>query len=216
MKIIARLRWGCEATVKRLADQDIKARLIKGGVVVELPSYPTRHGMRYRIVEQTQASVLSIDVAEKGGLGDPSKRALVVCGFEGEPLFPYYRPRRVASCGESAYFSFPYRILTVTCTCDELLYNVWFHEIKANGREAWIESGSLSDGEVKVVLLKCSCGAVLQQGMEKQDHLSLQNGKRCKRPQFRPYGLPNKFFDAIMAAREKAKCRGCQHVHFAK
>lgn len=221
MRIVSRIQWGSQPLLERLDKRGIKAKLVKDGIVIELPSSPSAQGLRYEVIDEVKSNPLFIDVSEEGGLGGKSKAGVVVCGLGGKPLRPYRRPRRVTSCGASARFSAPMVVATVTAYCDDHRIAIREHRIASDGKFAWIESDILWGGEIKPIGWRCVCGIFLDESTKNPgEHTHPQNGKRCRSKLTLVHTrLPQgtkRFLGAVIAAKDKALCHHCRCVHFAK
>lgn len=97
MKIVARINAENVAMVESLKQRDINAKLVKGGVIVELPASKdsTRDDSKYEIPNEVIVAnaTLFIDCEEKGGGMTNTGSGTVVCGLSGKALRPYYVPK---------------------------------------------------------------------------------------------------------------------------
>ena len=145
MKIIARVNGENAAFVERLNHQNISAKMIKNGVIVELPYDKGKY-----LIPPLNDYRLFIDVQEQGGGLTNTGSATIVCGLTGKPLKPYYCPRRGhLACGIHAYFSVPEAVVTITgYRRDD---NVTFskHIIIVNGNLATLKTETLWSGRIE-------------------------------------------------------------------
>jgi len=151
MKLTAKVYGENQQLVDTLTEQDITAKLVKGGVVVNLPLQREASGV-YEIPKEINDAKLFIDVVEEGGGMTNTGSGTVVCGLEGEALHPYYVPRGGSlSCGTHAHFSVPKAVVTVTGyrhSDDVTIVKYW---IVHDGTVARIESKKLWEGDLGIL-----------------------------------------------------------------
>lgn len=187
MKITARLNGENQSLVDTLTQRGITAKLVKRGVVIDLPrrgrmwsAAEPWDNQEYEIPPEAQEAAFFIDVPEEGGGKTHTGKGTVVCGLSGKALRPYYVPHGGhLACGTHAYFSVPVAVITVTgyCLSDDIVIKK--HEIVRNGDSAQIKSSTLWKGDLEVMPESFS-----------------------------------RFQAAALAARDKANCYHCRHVHF--
>jgi len=186
MKITARINGENQSLVDTLTQRGITAKLVKGGVIVELPARKKESWNdpdTYEVPAEVNGATLFLDVAEEGGGMTSTGSGTVVCGLSGKALRPYYVPRGGhLACGTHAYFSVPNAVVTVTGYRHD--DNVTIEEsriVRDGGNVARIESKKLWSGELE----------------ELPETFS-------------------RFRAAAVAAREKSNCYHCRCVHFAE
>lgn len=153
MKITARIEGENQALVETLTQRGIKAKLVKGGVIVELPMRKELESDRetYEVPPEANDATLYIDVTEHGGARTNTGSATVVCDSSGKPLRPYYIGRHGhLACGTHAYFSVPHAV-TITASRQDTIVKIEEHNIVRKGNIAWIESKVLWSGELEVL-----------------------------------------------------------------
>ncbi len=153
MHITAKVNEGNQALADTLAKRGITAKLVKGGVIVELPV--SKKGSRndpdtYKIPAEVAGATLLINVTEHGGGG--IGRGTVVCGLSGAALRPYYVPRG-GSLNDGTHAHFAVYSNVVTITGYRFNYNVTIEEhwIVRDGNTARIESKTFWSGDLKVL-----------------------------------------------------------------
>lgn len=109
MKLVQKTFEEDQMLADRLSKQGISARLVKNGVIIEMPR---NEDSSWTIVPGVNASLL-IDVAEEGGAMTNTGSGHIVCGLHGQPLRPYRIPKGYSN-GEHAFFSVPLGVVTVT------------------------------------------------------------------------------------------------------
>lgn len=152
MKITARVNGENQQLVNDLTQRGIVAKLVKGGVIIELPK---RENGSYKdpgtfdIPEEVGDAQLSIGVSESGGGMTNTGSGNVVCGLSGKPLRPYYVPKGGHLANEThAYFSVPNAVVTVTGyrRDDEVVIEEF--RIVRDGNVAKIESKTIWSGDL--------------------------------------------------------------------
>jgi len=115
MKITARVNGENEKMVEALKQRGIVAKLVRGGVIVDLP-LQGHDSYTYLIPQEVgDDAMLFINLAEKGGAATNSGSGTIVCGLSGKALKPYYIPRGGhLACETHAYFCAPQAVVTVT------------------------------------------------------------------------------------------------------
>jgi hypothetical protein len=155
MKITARINGESQPTVETLSQRSIIAKLVKGGVIVELPARKKESWNdpdTYEVPAEVNGAMLFLDVAEKGGGMTNTGSGTVVCGLSGKALRPYYTPRGGhLACGTHAYFSVPNSVVTVTGYRRDTNITIQEHRIIRESNIARIESKKLWSGELEVL-----------------------------------------------------------------
>ena len=150
MKIVARLNKEDQELVNDLRHCGISAKLVKGGVIAELPVRVENQS--YDLPTQLNGAALYLDVAEHGGGMTNTGDGTVVCGLSGKALHPYYRPRGGnLSCGTHAYFSVSNAVVTVTGYRKDANIKIQEHKIVRDGIVVDIKSEELWSGELEVL-----------------------------------------------------------------
>ena len=112
MKLTARIPQNHDI-FDRLIQRGIKSRIVKDGIIIELPEIGlfTYHIPLEAAEEPT--TNFYIDVAEQGGAGSTS--GIVVAGYSGKKLRPYYVPRaaKMRACDVHAKFAVQGKVITV-------------------------------------------------------------------------------------------------------
>ena len=151
MKITARINGENQSLVDTLTQRGIIAKLVKGGVIVELPVKKENSDI-YEVPMEVNSATLFLDVTEDGGGMTNTGSGTVVCGLSGKALRPYYVPRGGnLACGTHAYFSVPNAVVTVTGYRRDDNVTITEHRIVRNGNIARIESKKLWSGELEVL-----------------------------------------------------------------
>lgn len=224
-KIIACLDDERSELVTLLKEKGITVKLIRGATLIELPRQ-VGHGyydpMRYELIEVAREAKLFIDCSEGGGGLTRRGSAVVVCGASGKALRPYYVPHGGhLACGTHAYFSVPNSAIKVSAGKSSTIITI--HQQKILHEEGLVRIGKrrLWSGEAPAIEWKCSsCQSVFHD--ECSDIHNREGGTQC-------YGgscsimrtklaLPetfDRFQAAALAARVKANCYHCRHVHYA-
>ena len=155
MKIVAKVNGEKQELVKTLNQKGITAKLVRGGVVVELPKRKKESWNdpdSFEIPHEVNSATLFIDCTEHGGGMTNTGSGTVVCGLNGKALKPYYMPRRGhLACGTHAYFSVPNAVVTVTGYRRDTNVTITEHRIVREGNIARIESKELWRGELEVL-----------------------------------------------------------------
>jgi hypothetical protein len=113
MRVKARINGENQLLVDALSQHGIIAKLVKGGIIVELPAL-NDPGV-YEVPMEVSDAVLYLDLTEHGGGRTNTGSGTVVCGLSGKALRPYYVPRRGhLACNAHAYFCVPNAAVTVT------------------------------------------------------------------------------------------------------
>jgi hypothetical protein len=224
MKITARINEEKQDIVDILTQHGITAKLVRGGVIVELPVRKKESWNEpdvYEVpTEVNSSAILLIDVAEEGGGMTNTGSGTVVCGLSGKALRPYYMPRGGhLACGTHAYFSVPNAVVTVTGYRRDNNITIDEHRIIREGNIARIHSKKLWSGEAPTIEWEClSCGAIFTD--ECPTEHNQEDGSKCYgEPRRSKVALPisfERFQVAAMAARTKGDCYHCRCVHFAE
>lgn len=153
MKITARISGENQSMVDALTQRGITAKLVKGGVIVELPARKKESWNdpdTYEVPTEVNCATLFIDVTENGGGMTNTGSGTVVCGLSGKALRPYYVPRggHLAN-GTHAHFSVPNACVTVTGYRHENVVTIEEHKIKRGGNIALIETKELWRGDIE-------------------------------------------------------------------
>lgn len=186
MKIVAKINGEDQSLAERLSQRGLFAKLVKGGVVIDLPVQASRSyddPDSYEVpAEIKDDAKLFIDALEYGGAATNTGSGTIVCGLSGEALRPYYVPRggHLAN-GTHAHFSVSSSCVTVTGYRHENVVTIEEHKIKRDGNTALIETKELWRGDLE----------------------SLPN-------------LFSRFQPAAEAANMKGNCYHCRCVHFAE
>ncbi|MBN1325962.1 hypothetical protein JW977_03195 [Candidatus Falkowbacteria bacterium] len=155
MKITARINGENQSLVDTLTQRGITAKLVKGGVIVELPTRKKESWNdpdTYEVPVEVNGATLFLDVAEEGGGMTNTGSGTVVCGLSGKALRPYYVPRGGhLACGTHAYFSVPNAVVTVTGYRRDENVTIEEHRIVRDGNVARIKSKKLWCGELEVL-----------------------------------------------------------------
>jgi len=155
MKVTARINGENQSFVDTLTQRGITAKLVKGGVIVELPARKKKSWSdpdTYEVPAEVNDAKLFIEVTEHGGGMTNTGSGTVVCGLSGKPLRPYYVPRGGhLACGTHAYFSVPNAVVTVTGYRRDDNVTIEEHRIVRDGNVVWIESKKLWSGELEVL-----------------------------------------------------------------
>ncbi len=108
-KIVARL----QGENQELADSlnrlgSVKAKLVRGGIIAELPRFADTASYSFRIPDQLHYARFSIETTECGGGMTNTGHASIICSTIGEKVRPFYIPRggHLAN-GDHAFFSMP-------------------------------------------------------------------------------------------------------------
>jgi len=185
IEITAKIKGEKTSLFELLKHKGLSARMVKGGIVVELPvSYG--EFKTYTIPDDLKGHEfgLFIDVAEEGGGKSNTGDATIVCGLSGKALKPYYVPGGGhLSCGIHAYFAVPEAVVTVNADRhhDDVRISINRHEIQrtANNGIAYIRSKKLWSGQ----------------------------------PDELPNAFM-RYEDAVNAAVAKSGCYHCRHAHY--
>jgi len=151
MKITARLDGEDEQLVETMTNRGITAKLVKGGVIVDL-QLAGCNSYTYEIPWELGDATLLINVAERGGGWTKTGSGTVVCGLSGKPLWPYYVPRRGhLACETHAYFCVPSAVVTITGYRRDNTVMIEEHRIihTHHTDAALIESEKLWEGELE-------------------------------------------------------------------
>lgn len=150
MEIKARFNGENPALVSRLLEQGITAKLVKGGIIVELAGRRDQEGHTHFVIPgEIAGATLLIEATEHGGGYTNTGGATVVCGLSGKPLRPYYVPRGGhLACGTHGYFSVPGAVVTVVGYRRSDNVTIEEHRIRQVGEIAWIESKQLWSGDI--------------------------------------------------------------------
>ena len=155
MKITARVKGESQKVVDALTQRGISAKLVKGGVIIELPEQKKESWNNpniYEVPVEANGATLLIDVTENGGGMTNTGSGTVVCGLSGKALHPYRLPRGGhLSCGTHAYFSVPKAVVTVTGYRRDDNITIEEHRIIRDGNIARIESKKLWFGALEVL-----------------------------------------------------------------
>jgi len=144
MKITTRINREDPELVETLLQRGVKSRLVKGGVIVELPALrepADGYDGEYRIPKQAAGFMLFIDIVESGGGRTNSGSGIVVCGVSGKPLRPYYihQHGKLAN-GIHARFAVSTAVVTITGYRHESRITIRKHEIIREGEIARIKT----------------------------------------------------------------------------
>ena len=144
MKLIAKIAGENPALVKRLTEKGIAAKLVKGGIVIELKE---ASGGKYEVPAEASRATLSIECAESGGALTNRGWGEVICGLQGQALRPYYMPRGGHLAGGThAYFSVPGAVVTISCArrTDEI--TITKYSVVRQEDNAWLKSETVWEG----------------------------------------------------------------------
>ncbi|MDD5566624.1 MAG: hypothetical protein PHH01_00310 [Patescibacteria group bacterium] len=97
-----------------LAQRQISPIPVKNGMIIELPFFGD--GQFEQLAALNGNGIPLLDVSEHGGKGDGSDIASIVCGMNGELLWPHTTMRNPRRCGDTARFS--YNTLVMVTACD--------------------------------------------------------------------------------------------------
>ncbi|MDD3487516.1 MAG: hypothetical protein PHF35_04050 [Candidatus Moranbacteria bacterium] len=151
MKIVAKVSGEKPELVKVLGQHEIKAKLVKGGVVVELPERDRENWndpQTFDVPAEVNGATLFIDVAEEGGGMTNTGSGTVVCGLSGKALRPYYVPKGYCNA-DHAYFSVPGSVITITGYRRDDNVTIREHKIVREGNMARIDTEVLWEGELE-------------------------------------------------------------------
>ncbi|HUW72211.1 MAG TPA: hypothetical protein VMV66_03440 [Candidatus Humimicrobiaceae bacterium] len=155
MKITAKIHREDQSLVTILAQRDIAAKLVKGGVIVSLPvtkKESLNNHETYEIPAELKDATLLIDVAEEGGGRTKSGSGIIICGLNGKALRPYYIPRGGdRACNTHAYFSVSHLVVTITGYRLNSKVTIEEHWIVRDGSVAQIKSREIWSGELEVL-----------------------------------------------------------------
>jgi len=154
MKITAKIQGENLVLVDALRKSGINAKLVKNGVIVELPKAECSSYQKtvFEAPKQLNGATLLIDCEEHGGGMTNTGSGTVVCGLSGKMLRPYFTPRRGhLACGAHGYFSVPGAVVTVTGYRRDTNVSIQEHRIKKDGELAWIETSDIWSGELEVL-----------------------------------------------------------------
>jgi hypothetical protein len=186
MKITLKINGENGSLMRTLEKDGFKTRLVKGGIIVELPvgmksSQNSNPIPIFRIPRNIENCTFLINVEESGGGLTNTGVGTIVCGMSGKALFPYHVPKKGnLACGVHAYFAIPFKVVTISGSCKEDNISIWKHKIECSGDTVWIESELLWEGDLNELPDKYS---------------NFQAGAK--------------------AARAKSNCYHCRCVHFA-
>lgn len=146
MKIVARVKGEDQALVAYLAGRNIEARLVRNGVIIDLPY---AHQKGFEVPDELCDATLLINVAEEGGAMTKTGSATVVCGLSGKALRPYRVPHggHLAN-GEHAFFSVPDAVITVMGYRSSGKVVIEEHRIVRDGRFAHIKTKMMWSGHI--------------------------------------------------------------------
>jgi hypothetical protein len=141
MEITAKVPREDPGLVKVLAEAGLKARLVRGGVIVQLKKLDEhRDTDKGKIVEtyeipsllqQETNTVYLIDCEEHGGGLTRTGSATIVCGVNGERMRPYYIPKGYAN---STHAQFALRAcVTASASKDDQVITLWSHKVSKEG-----------------------------------------------------------------------------------
>jgi hypothetical protein len=150
MKVTARVNGENPQLVQRMEQLGIQAKLVKGGVIVDLPSEGSSWTKKFRVPGEIAQAILLLDVEEKGGSWTSTGSAQIVCGLNGEKLRAYYMPRRGSlACETHAYFVTRGPVVTVTASHHRRDFGVKIerHFIVREGDMVSIKSDEVWDGQ---------------------------------------------------------------------
>jgi hypothetical protein len=155
MKVTAKIKGENQSLVDILTQRDITAKLVKGGVIVELPVRKKEllnKSDTYEIPAEMNDATLIIDITEEGGGMTNIGSGTIICGLSGKALRPYYVPRGGhRACGIHAYFSVPNAVVSVTGYRRDDNVTIEEHRIIRDGNVARIESKELWSGELETL-----------------------------------------------------------------
>ena len=144
-----------QSLVDTLTQRGITAKLVKGGVIVELPLRKKEswdNPDTYEVPAEANGATLCLNVAEEGGGMTNTGSGTIVCGLSGKALRPYYVPHGGhLACGTHAYFSIPVAVITITGYRRDVDVTIEEHRIVRSGNIARIESKKLWNGALEVL-----------------------------------------------------------------
>jgi hypothetical protein len=144
VKVVARRAGEDAALAEDLRAKGLRAKLVRGAVVVDLPKSDGDRGY-YDIPPGLGGSTFLIDVAEEGGAFTKTGHARVVCGVSGKPLRPYYMPRNGhLANGQHAFFSVPEQVITVSANKENI--KITRHVLSEVGDRVGMESEEIWSG----------------------------------------------------------------------
>lgn len=144
MKITARVKGENAKLVETLNSRGISAKMVRGGVIVELAKNSADD---YEIPKEVNSALLLLNVAECGGGATNTGKSTIVCGTSGEALNPYYIPKGGhLSCGEHAFFAVRDGVVTIEGLRPGNFLTIKEHRIIRDSNTAWIESTVLWTG----------------------------------------------------------------------
>jgi hypothetical protein len=150
MKITARINREDQKLVQTLNERGIKARLVKNGVIVELPAIrEPADGFdgEYQIPKEVDGVMLFIDISEHGGGMTKTGSAIIVCGLTGKALRPYYVPQHgTLVLGIHAHFAVSTAVVTITGYRNEDNVTIREHRIVHERKIARIKTTELWHG----------------------------------------------------------------------
>lgn len=216
MKITARINHEDQKLLQALLMRGVNAKMVRKGIIVELPASAP---FTYWVLKEVGKAKLFIDVTEQGGGMTHTGDAVVVCGMSGKALRPYFIPRGGhLACGEHAFFAVPNTCVTVTGYRRDATIVIAEHRVVREDQIARITSKQLWVGEANEAEWKCpECHRVVFDDV--MEGHTRADGEPCfGTPTHARLTLPNsfeRFQSAAMAARAKADCYHCRHVHYA-
>ena len=155
MKITARINREDPELVEALLQRGVKSKLVKGGIIVELPALrepADGYDGEYKIPEEVAGVMLFVDIVESGGGRTSSGSGIVVCGVSGKPLRPYYTHQHGnLSNGIHARFAVSTAVVTITGYRNESRITIRKHEIIREGRTARIKTTLLWEDDLDLL-----------------------------------------------------------------
>ncbi len=149
MKIVARINGENMAMAEILKQRGVNAKLVRGGVIVELLASKDS-SFKFEIPDEVATATLFIDCSEHGGGMTNTGSGTVVCGLSGKALRPYYVPKGYSNA-EHAFFSVPNAVVTIKGRRRDNNITIKEGRIAREGNLAWIEEKELWSGELETL-----------------------------------------------------------------
>ncbi len=147
MKIVARVNWENAILVESLKARGINAKLVRKGVIIELPVAPEN---KYEIPVDVFAAVLLIDCEESGGGMTNTGSGTIICGLSGKTLRPYYVPKGYCN-SIHAHFAVPEAVVTITGYRKDSNIKIEEYRIVREDHVAYIKTREIWSGELEAL-----------------------------------------------------------------
>lgn len=230
MKVVARIPGEDKELYRRLRDSGLSGtKLVKNAVIVpiidfqplpDVDEYPFTFPPELAVLQQSVAE-LRLDADEQGYLyssHDFSADAEIVCGLRGSMLRPYFIQTPCARTGYrlAASFSVKGGLVIVSAWSGKPLVTIMRYTIECARGQLSVRRTTVWAGEVLTTRWRCNiCGDAADRDTREHhwcDGLPSKPSKPTDIEPLPPSGEP--FRAAVLAARIKAECLECRHVHY--